>query len=58
MDSKEAIENYFKLLKDVLEDFGQLNKPSQIYNVDESGMHLDHVVVKRSAKCTVSSFWQ
>ena len=36
----EAIENYFKLpnLKEVLAEYGQFNEPSQIYNVDESGM--------------------
>ena len=40
MDNKEAIENYFKLpnLKEVLAEYGQFNEPSQIYNVDESGM--------------------
>ena len=38
MDNKETIENYFKLPKDVPEEYGQFNKPSQIYNVDESGM--------------------
>ena len=40
LDNKEAIENYFKLanLKEVLAEYGQFNEPSQIYNVDESGM--------------------
>ena len=54
MHNKEAIENYFKLLKDVLEEHEQFNKPSRIYNIDESGIHLDHcpphVVVKKGQR--------
>ena len=44
MDSvnKETMENYFSLLKDTLEQYDLLNNPSQIYNVDEMGMPLDH----------------
>ena len=44
MDSvnKETMDNYFSLLKDTLEEYDLLNKPSQIYNVDETGKPLDH----------------
>ena len=36
--NKETIDQYFSLLHDTLSTHGLLNKPSQIYNVDESGM--------------------
>ena len=44
MDSvnKETMDNYFLLLKDTLEKYDLLNNPSQLYNVDETGMPLDH----------------
>ena len=44
MDSvnKETMENYFSLLKDTLKQYDLLNNPSQIYNIDEMGMPLDH----------------
>ena len=44
MDSvnKEIMDNYFSLLKDTLEKYDLLNNPSQIYNVDEMDMPLDH----------------
>jgi len=42
MNNKEALENYFSLLKRTLEENDLMNKPSQIYNVDESGVPLDH----------------
>ena len=38
MQNTEALDNYFKLLKDVMEE----NNLMQIYNVDESGMPLEH----------------
>jgi len=51
IDDREAIENYFKFLKEVLDEHALLQKPAQIYIVDESGIPLDHcpphVVVKR-----------
>ena len=50
MVNRAAIENYFKLLKEVLDEHALLEKPAQIYNVDELGIPLDHcpphVVVK------------
>ena len=42
MANKEALDNYFKLLKEVMEENNLMDKPGQIYNVDESGMPLDH----------------
>ena len=44
MDSvnKETMNNYFTMLKDTLTENGLLDNPSQIYNVDETGMPLDH----------------
>ena len=38
----EAMKKYFELLKDVLVENDLLNSPSQIYNVDETGMPFDH----------------
>ena len=40
--NKQAITSYFDLLKSVLEDNNLMNSPEQIYNVDESGMPLNH----------------
>ena len=44
MDSvnKETMNNHFTMLKDTLTENGLLDSPSQIYNVDETGMPLDH----------------
>ena len=54
MANHEVFVNYFKLLKSVLEEHGLIDKPSQIYNCDESGIPLEHkmpkTVVKRGAK--------
>ncbi len=56
MDSvnKEAIEGYFDLLEDTLKEHNLMNSPGQLYNMDESGMPLDHrcpnVVVRRGEK--------
>ena len=40
--NKEIMEEYFDMLKKTLLDNDLMNKPAQIYNVDESGMPLDH----------------
>ena len=54
MADRGAIENYFKLLKEVLDEHALLEKPAQIYNVDESGIPVDHrpphVVVKNDQR--------
>ena len=39
---KEAMTEYFQLLKTTLTENNLLNKPSHIYNVDDTGMPLDH----------------
>ena len=38
----EAIKSYFDLLKSVLENHNLMKSPGQIYNVDETGMPLNH----------------
>ena len=42
----DVFKNYFDLLEGVLTKHGLKNKPSQIYNCDESGMPLQHKVSK------------
>lgn len=39
--NKETVEQYCGLLKEVLEESGLMNSPTQIYNVHESGKPLD-----------------
>ena len=39
--NQETIDHYFSLLKDTLSTHALLDKPSQIYNVDESGVPLN-----------------
>ena len=50
----ETIKQYFDLLKDALVELGLVNSPAQLYNVDETGMPLDHrppkIVTKRGQK--------
>ena len=38
--NQETIDQYFSILHDTLSTHGLLNKPAQIYNVDESGLPL------------------
>jgi len=40
--TKETMEEYFHLLKSTLTENDLLNKPSHIYDVDETGMPFDH----------------
>ena len=40
--NKETMARYFSMLKDVLLEHNSLDFPTQIYNVDETGMPLDH----------------
>ena len=40
--SKKVMEDYFEKLKKNLKENNLMNSPAQIYNVDESGMPLDH----------------
>ena len=50
----ETIKQYFDLLQDALVELGLVNSSTQIYNVDETGMPLDHrplkIVTKRGQK--------
>ena len=39
MNDVEALDSYFKLLKDVMEEHGLMDQPGQIY---EPGMPLEH----------------
>ena len=39
--NQETIDHYFMLLRETLTTHGLLNKPSQIYNVDETGVPLN-----------------
>ena len=56
MDStnKEAIKQYYDLLEDTLQEHHLSNNAAQIYNMDESGMPLDHrppnVIARRGQK--------
>ena len=34
----EALKNYFELLTNVLEENGLMDKPAQLYNMNETGM--------------------
>jgi len=47
--SQPALDHYFGLLKKTLEVNGLMDKPNSIYNMDESGMPLDHRQPKRVA---------
>ena len=42
MQKKAVLDNYFMLLKEVVNENRLLDKSGQIYNVDQSGMSLDH----------------
>ena len=42
MTCREVFESYFSLLKETLEKYDLMDKPSQVYNCDESGMPLEH----------------
>ena len=44
------MKSYFGLLEKTLKDNDLLNRPSRIYNMDESRMPLDHKQLKRVAK--------
>ena len=50
MTSKKVFTNYFALLKETLEKHDLMEKPSQIYNCDESGMPLEHKMPKTVAQ--------
>ena len=39
--NQDTVDHYFALLHDTLKNHGWLDKPSQIYNVNESGIPLN-----------------
>ena len=57
MKKKEKLDNYFVTLKNILVDNDLMNKPGQIFNVDESEMLLKHrapkVVARKGQKSTI-----
>ena len=42
MTCREVFESYFSLLKETQEKYDLMDRPSQVYNCDESGMPLEH----------------
>ena len=48
--TEKNMKSYFDLLEKTLEDNGLLNKPARTYNMDKSGMPLDHKQLKRVAE--------
>ena len=50
MGNKEVIEAYFDLLEETLTKNGLLDKPGAIFNVDETGMPLEHKPEKAVAQ--------
>ena len=42
MKKQQELDNYYITLRNVLTENNLMDKPGQIYNVDESGMPLDH----------------
>ena len=62
MKKEEELDKYFVTLKSILVDNDLMNKPGQIFSVDECGMLLEHrspkVVAKKSRKkrnCTAGN---
>jgi len=62
MNDKQALDNYFILLKNILTEHDLLDRPGQIYNVDESGIPLDHrsphILTKRGKKSSLCYIWK
>ena len=52
--NEETVKQYFDLLEDTLKELDLVSRPAQVYNVDESGMPLDHrapnIIAKRGAR--------
>ena len=48
--NKKTIDNYFANLKECLEENNLMNIPGQLYNVDKTGIPLDHCQPKAVAK--------
>ena len=59
----ETMNEYFKSLEETLKQHNLMNNPGQIYNVDETGVPLDHrppnVIARRGQKkSSLSSLWE
>ena len=50
MQNNEALDSYFRELKRIFDEHKLLDKPENIYNVDETGMPLDHRTPRILAK--------
>jgi len=54
MQYNEALDSYFRELKRIFDEHKLLDKPENIYNVDETGMPLDlrapHILAKKGQK--------
>ena len=50
MTSRDVFEKYFDLLKDTLQKHLLFDKPSQVYNCDESGMPFEHKMPRTIAE--------
>ena len=46
MTTRSVFESYFNMLEETLDEYDLKDKPSQIYNCDESGMPLEHKLPK------------
>jgi len=55
--SQSALDRYITLLRKTLEVNGLMDKPSCMYNMDESGMPLDHKQLKCVAPKGLKSSW-
>ena len=44
--NEDTLKHYFDLLEDTLKEHNLLDSPSQLYNVDESGIPLDPKALK------------
>ena len=49
--SPETIKSYFDLLRKVLQDNDLLDKPAQLYNMDETGMLIEHRAPNFVVRC-------
>ena len=49
--NKAVVEEYFNLLESALKHYNLTDCPAQIYNMDETGMPLDHRSPNVIAKC-------
>jgi len=53
---KENMEHYFTLLRQILVDNDLLDNPAYIYNMDETGMPLDHKQLWECCRTNATSY--